>query len=426
MAGRDGKKQAGSAKAGRRLLVGMGASAGVFLAAGAMATGSTVTAAPAKADIDALIDPIIQPILTSLTDSIGAFDPTAALDLTSWTDSFLASLNSIDLAVPAASEPAAAVAAASPAADPSLTGTYDIPITVQEDTEPTVQAAIGSGPDQTLLVDTGSSGLVIPWQDLGSNDFTALENLYNLGSPANYGFSGYSGGVDYLYLTYNDATVDYGDGALTTTNTPIDVEILSWPTSFSAPANFQDFLTDNDSTGILGIGDSSTDPGPTESPLQADGYDGVTVNIPNVPTSLDEPDGDLIVDPSNPGTAIATLTGAPTPSTALTETVKDGGTTVGSGSVYDDFDSGGVYGTIPASIDSSTVAPGDTITVYDGSTPLYSYVVGTDTPDGTSQAPEVGSGIGTAQDNPIDSGIEAFLGHEVYIDYANDTLGYDS
>jgi hypothetical protein len=47
MAGRDGKKQARSANVGRRLLVGMGAGAGVFFAAAAMATGS---AAPAKAD----------------------------------------------------------------------------------------------------------------------------------------------------------------------------------------------------------------------------------------------------------------------------------------------------------------------------------------------------------------------------------------
>ena len=109
MAGRDGKKQAGSAKAGRRLLVGMGAGAGVFLAAAAMATSS---AAPAKADFDALLDPIIQPILNSLTDSLTAFDPAAALDLTSWSDSFLASLNSIDLALPSVAEPAAAVAAA--------------------------------------------------------------------------------------------------------------------------------------------------------------------------------------------------------------------------------------------------------------------------------------------------------------------------
>jgi hypothetical protein len=423
MAGRDGKTQARSVKAGRRLLVGMGAGAGVFLAAAAMATGSTITAAPAKADLDALIDPIIQPILTSLTDSLTAFDPAAALDLTSWSDSFLASLNSIDLALPAASEPASAVAAAAaPASDP-VSGTYDIPITVQEDTEPTVQATV-DGTTNTLLVDTGSSGLVLPWEDLGSNDFTALENLFNLGSPANYGFSGYSGGVEYFYLTYNDVPVDYLGGTGLDTSAPVDVEIFSYPTSFTSPLNFESFVADNDSTGILGIGDSTSDGGPTVSPLEAAGYNGVTVDIPNVPTSAPELDGNLIVSPTNPGTAIATLDGAPIGTSPLTETVKDGSTTVGSAPVYADIDSGGVYGTIPSSIDSSTVAPGDTITVSDGSTVLYSYTVGTDTPDGTSEAPGVGTGIGTST-SPIDSGIEAFLGHPIYIDYTNDTLAFD-
>jgi hypothetical protein len=424
MAGRDVKKQARGTNVGRRVLVGMGAGAGVFFAAAAMATGSTVTAAPAKADFDALIDPIIQPILTSLTDSLTAFDPSAAAELTSWSDSFLASLNSLDLALPAASDPSA-VAAAVPAADPT-TGTYDIPITVQEDTEPTVQAAIGSGPDQTLLVDTGSSGLVIPWEDLGSNDFQALENLFALGYPSSpyIGESGYSGGVDYVYLTYNDATVNYGDGVLTTTNTPIDVEIFSWPTSLSSPANFETFLADNDSTGILGIGDSASDGGPTTSPLEAVGFNGVTVDIPNVPTTLAEPDGDLIVGPSNPGTAFDTISGAPISNTALTETVKSGSTVIGSGPVYDDIDSGGVYGNIPSSI-ASTITPGETITVSDGNTVLYTYTVGTDTPDGTSTAPAVGSGIGTSS-SPIDSGIEAFFGHPVYIDYGNDTLSFDN
>ncbi len=127
MAGHDGKKQARSAKAGRRLLVGMGAGAGVFLAAAAMATGSTVTAAPAKADFEDLLDPIIQPLLTSLTDSIGGFDPAARHDLTSWTDSLLSSLNSIDLAVPSVAEPAAAVAAA---AEPAAVPSYVLPLTL--------------------------------------------------------------------------------------------------------------------------------------------------------------------------------------------------------------------------------------------------------------------------------------------------------
>jgi hypothetical protein len=407
MAGRDGMKQALSANVGRRLLVGMGAGAGVFFAAAAMATGS---AAPAKADFEDLLDPIVQPILTSLTDSIGAFDPAAALDLTSWTDSFLASLNSIDLAAPAAAESAAA-AAASPAASDPVGGTYDIPITIQENTEPTVQATI-DGTSNNLLVDTGSSGLVIPWESLGSNDFTALENLFALGSPASYGESGYSGGVEYFYLTYNDVPVDYG-GVLNTGDTPVDVEIFSYPTSFSSPWSFEQFDAENDSTGVLGIGDSSSDGGPTVSPLQADGYDGVTVDIPN---------SELIVDPNNPFSTIDTLNGAPI--TNLTESV-NGGTPV---AVSDDIDSGGVYGTIPSSlltsseIDNSTdpvsVAPGNTITVYDGSKELYSYVTGTDS-GGTATGPTPVSGT------DIDSGVIPFEQEPIYIDYANDTLSFD-
>src|ERR1700722_13258906 len=204
MAGRDRNKQARSANVGRRMLVGMGAGAGVFFEAAAMATGS---APPAKADFEDLLAPTIQPILTSLTDSIGAFDPAAAVDLTSWTDSFLASLNSIDLAAPAASEPAAAVAAAaSPAADPAAVSTVSIPITIAEDTEPTVGATVG-GASTTLLVDSGSSGLVVPLTDLdgGSTNFlTELDTLFSLGSPASFGEGGYSGGVDYIYLTYDN------------------------------------------------------------------------------------------------------------------------------------------------------------------------------------------------------------------------------
>ncbi|MFZ0716330.1 PecA family PE domain-processing aspartic protease [Mycobacterium sp.] len=405
MAGHDRKKQARSANVGRRLLVGMGAGASVFFAAAAMATGS---AAPAKADFEDLLDPIIQPLLTSLTDSIGAFDPAAAVDLTSWTDSFLASLNSIDSAVPAASESAAS-AAVPAASDP--TGTYDIPITMQEVTEPTVQATI-DGTSNTLLVDTGSSGLVIPWESLGSNPFTALENLFELGSPIHSGFSGYSGGVEYYYLTY-DTPVDYATttGTLDTGSTPVDVEIFSYPTSFSSPANFETFVADNQSTGILGIGDGV---GPNAmGPLQADGYEGVTVDIPK---------NELVVSPTNAGTPVATFSDASSgaPITALYESV-NGGTPI---AVSDDVDSGGVYGTIPSSLlgNATTVPSGTTISVYDNAagtgTPLYTYQVGTDS-IGNSTAPFVTSGTN------IDSGVEPFLLHPIYIDYATDSLIFD-
>ena len=105
MAGRDsadGNMHSRNAKVRRRRVVIMGGAVGAFLAAAAMATGSAVTAAPAKADFEDLLDPVIQPLLTSLTDAISGFDPAAATDLTSWTDSLLSSLNSIDLALPSA------------------------------------------------------------------------------------------------------------------------------------------------------------------------------------------------------------------------------------------------------------------------------------------------------------------------------------
>jgi hypothetical protein len=386
MTGRDGTK--GNNR--RRMSI-VGGAVGAFAAAAAMATGSAVTAAPAKADIDALLDPIIQPIVTSLSDAIVGFDPAAAADLTSWTDSLLASLNSLDAAVPASAEPASAVAASS---------SYDLPITMQEDTEPTVQASI-DGTSNTLLVDTGSSGLVIPWDALGSNDLSALYNLFALGLPSSFGESGYSGGVQYIYLTYDNIPVNYGDG-LETTGTPTDVEIFSWPSGSSGPDSFDAFLQDDDVTGILGIGDAAN-AGPGTSPFES--YGGVTVDIPQ---------GELVVG-ENAGTPIVTaFSGGPTPDDNLTETVTSGGTTVGTGSVSDDVDSGGVYGTIPSTIDNATVAQGDKITVsYDGTT-LYSYTVGTDT-DGTDEAPELFTGASGT--NSIDSGVEPYLEEPIYISY---------
>ncbi len=406
MARRDGTKgtrNSGNPKV-RRCGVVLGGAVGAFVAAAAMATGS---AAPAKADIDDFLDPIIQPILTQVTDSISGFDPTLATDLTTWTDTFLADLNSLDSATAAASTAATSAASTSDAAASTPTG-GDIPITIEEDTEPTVQATV-DGANTTLLVDTGSSGLVIP-----SDDLNFLQ-LLELGFPSSFGISGYSGGVEYVYLTYDNVAVDYGNGAVDTTNTPVDLEIFSWPTSATSPPNFDAFDLDNGVTGILGIGNSADDAGPTGSPLEAAGFNGVTVNINSAGTG-----GELIVSPSttNPGTAYATLDGAPTPTSNLTEVVTDGNTVVGTAQVSDDIDSGGVYGTIPSSIDPNTLAQGDVVTVKDGDTVLYSYIVGTDS-DNTDEAPLVTSGTS------IDSGIEPFLGHPIFIDYPDDTLSFD-
>jgi hypothetical protein len=399
MAGHDRKKHVRSANVGRRLLVGMGAGAGVLFAAAAMATGSTVTAAPAKADFEDLLDPIIQPILTSLTDSIGAFDPAAALDLTSWTDSFLASLNSIDLAVPSAAEPAAALAAA---AEPAASTSGTIPLTLLEGTEPAVNASIGGGDPVQLLVDTGSSGLVVPYTDLGDNIFTQLQELFSLGSPETFGISGYSGGVEYVYAVYNDVPVDYlnDTGTALATNGPVDVELFSWSNNLSDPfENFQSFLSGNQVDGILGVGAGTA--GPTTTPF-AD-YGSVLVDIPH---------HQLVIGEANPFPDAPSTAGAG---------VSDVYEQIGTGAkqeVTNIIDSGGVFGTISSTLESGSSVPSNTlITVYNtAGQELYSYTtipnfdVGTGT--GVSDSPTVVSGTN------IDSGVLPFLDRGVYLDYA--------
>jgi hypothetical protein len=420
MAGRDSAKYPRNANA-RRCGVVVGGALSAFVAAAAMATGS---AAPAKADFEDLLDPIIQPLLTSLTDSVAAFDPSAAVDLTSWTDSLLSSLGATDVAVPSAAEPAAAVAAAaSPASDITAPTPADIPITIAENTEPTVQGSIDGGADVPLLVDTGSSGLVIPYTDLGSSASDSFEKLLELGFPVGSGLSGFTGGnaPEYFYLTY-DTTVDYqtADGTLATENIPVEVEVFSVPTVDSDSSYFaelfdnsalQDFLGSNDVSGILGVGDGASG-GAGESPIEAAGYTGVTIDLPAK---------ELIVGNSNPFTPIDTLANSgATPTSDLTETVKDGNTLVGTHSVSDDIDSGGVYGTILESIAPNGVPDGDTITVSDGNTVLYSYTVEN---DGGNQLPNETPTV--VSGSSIDSGYAAFENNPVYLDYAAHTLSFD-
>lgn len=396
MAGRASAKNSRNAKA-RRCGVVMGGAVSAFVAAAAMATGS---AAPAKADFEDLLDPIIQPLLTSFTDSLSAIDPAAAVDITSWTDSLLASLNSFDLALPSTAESAAAAAsAAEPAAS---TPPYDLPITVMDNpaTEPAVYATVDGGSNVPVLVDTGSSGLVVDWQDLGSG--SEFQDLLNLGFPVSFGESGYSGGVDYIYLTY-DLPVTYADGL--TTDGPVEVEVYSWdPSDFSSLFTndaFQSFLSDNGVKGILGIGNDVSG-GAGASPFEGDGS--AFVNLA---------DRELVIGGTNPYTALDTTSGSGSTFSGLTETVTSGGTLVGTSPVSDDLDTGGVFGTVPSAITTTGLAQGDLVTVSDGTKELYSYYVG------AGESPTVTSGTS------IDSGYEALVDHPLYIDYANDTTSID-
>lgn len=396
MAGRKSKKKQVTAGIGA-----LGVGAGLFLAAAAAATGS---AAPARADFDDLIDPIITPLLTSFTDSVAVIDPAAALDVTSWADNLLSGMNAaFDTLAPSTDS---ALAAASVSAEPAATaatGSYDLPITVYEGTEPTVQASVDGASSVPVLVDTGSSGLVIPWQDLGSG--SELQELLSLGTPSSFGESGYSGGVEYLYLTYNNVSVDYGDGL--TTDGPVEVEVYSY-----APGNFlslfsndafQNFLDGNDSAGgILGIGDNVSG-GAGASPF--DSYGNALVELNN------SAGGNLIVGGgTNPYPIVETISNNGSTATGLTETVNG----VSVSGISDDLDTGGVQGTIPSTI--TGVAAGDTVTVTNPTTgaTLYSYTIPT-----SDAVPVATSGTS------IDSGYYALVDHPLYIDYANDKTYLD-
>ena len=85
---------------------------------------------------------------------------------------------------------------------------------------PTSYISVNNGPYVPVLVDTGSTGLVIPWWQIG---------LQNLGIPTGYGISAYSGGLIYFYLTFH-VPINFGNGVVTAP-TYVDVPIISVPTT---------------------------------------------------------------------------------------------------------------------------------------------------------------------------------------------------
>ena len=274
------------------------------------------------------------------------------------------------------------------------------PLTVRGGTEPVVDASIGSGGAQPLLVDTGSTGLIIPFTNVGG-----LVGLLQLGIPTGGGVGGFSGGLDYLYLNYN-APVNFG-GGLVTAPTPIQVELLAFPTSLASLQNngltFQSFFASDGATGVLGVGPNAGGPGtvvPT-SALPAPFNQGLLI---------DQPAG-ILQFSGQPATVgghapIATLTGSP----ITNLTVQVGGTTFTN--VPSIVDSGGVDGTFPTSLNAT---PGELIEVFapGGSTPLYSY-----TYQGTYSPEPITSGL-------MNTGNLIFAQNPVYINYgANTTTIY--
>jgi hypothetical protein len=256
-----------------------------------------------------------------------------------------------------------------------------------------------------VIADTGSQGLVVPWYDI------SLQNLLSLGSPITSGTVGYGGSpaepnIDVFYLQY-DETVNFGSG-IETSPTPVDLELFAYPASNSnlfdlSDYSLQGYFGNADADGVLGIGaENGLNPGP-DSPITAlpgDLSEGVLVN---------ETGGYLEFGP-NALPTYASVAGSPI--TQLEVSVGNGGAVP----VDATIDSGGTYGTMPASILNDAQLGedlyGEQISVYTSNGQfLYSFV------------PTEGNGPVVNGDTVMNTGYEAFDAYPVYISYSPDGLG---
>ncbi|OBI55559.1 hypothetical protein A5705_23710 [Mycobacterium sp. E787] len=279
-------------------------------------------------------------------------------------------------------------------------GTATAPLTMVGGTEPIVNASVGPGSAIPLLVDTGSTGLVVPFTRAGG-----LLGMLEMGIPRGGGIGGYSGGLDYLYLTYN-APVNFG-GGLVTGSTPVNVELFAWPVSIqSAMTNgltFQSFFASDGAAGVLGVGPNAGGPGPS-IPLQAlpgTFNQGLLINQVDPAHAYLQFGGTSTI--ANP--VLTTLTGSPIPAGGLDVKVGNGPLQTGIGSIVD---SGGVDGTLPSILGAS---PGDLIQVYDtsGTHLLYQFTYNGTGADGYFPTP-ISSGL-------MNTGNLIFEQHPIYIDY---------
>ncbi len=245
---------------------------------------------------------------------------------------------------------------------------------------PNVDISVNGGPSVPVVVDTGSTGLVIPLREIG---------LHNLGLPTGIGTGAYGGGLTYYYLTF-DTTVNFGNGIVS--STPVDVVFFSFPYSLRL------FAGADGAAGIMGIGVNAGGPGPA-SPVT-----GLPGNL-SQGVLLNEPQGYLQFGP-NPLPAVTSTPGAP---------VSDLFVQVNGGQLHSVpgtfIDSGGVYGSIPANLVGGgySVPTGTEITVYNGDgQELYSY-----TTTATNQP-----SVTFFSTDPMNTGFEPYSQGPVYVDYS--------
>ncbi|SEB26437.1 MULTISPECIES: PecA family PE domain-processing aspartic protease [unclassified Mycobacterium] len=280
-----------------------------------------------------------------------------------------------------------------------------VPLSMYAGVEPIVTISVNGGPKIKVLVDTGSSGLVVNAKNVGQ---TGLGNSVGTGTGA------YSGGLTYTYNTYN-TTVDFGSGLVTT---PVPVDVITDPAQQTAFANF---LKYNGVVGVLGVGANAVGPGPGL----------VTTGLPSALKNgiyIDEATKTLTFGP-NPLPARVTTSGSPNVIGSIT--INGVNTPINLL-----IDSGGVYGTIPSTLVNSSqmtavngtdgtvsyylLNAGTPISVYDADgNLLYSYTT-TSTYRPTVTTDDYNAELSN-------TGAMPFLHNRIYIDYstANGSTVFD-
>ncbi|WP_241523328.1 PecA family PE domain-processing aspartic protease [Mycobacterium sp. IEC1808] len=268
-------------------------------------------------------------------------------------------------------------------------GLATVPISVQNN-DIIANLSVGGGPTASVIVDTGSKGLILPPQDV---------NTATLGAPTGSGSVVYGEPGNTLTVNYNTytTTVNFGNGIVTQ---PTTVAVVT-----SATQTIAFFFTNPVPTSqvpaILGVGVNSGGPVGTSPVTALPGSFGQGLLI-------DEPKG-VMQFGANPLPAIASVTGAP--STTLDIRINNGALQQTSGAF---IDSGGLYGYVPDNLgppNSGGYLPaGTSISVYtpDGTKLLYTTTVG------AQQTPVVSSLLG----GTFNTGIAPFLQDPIYLSYS--------
>ena len=227
--------------------------------------------------------------------------------------------------------------------------------------EPVVYVSVNGGPLAPVLVDTGSTGLV-------------MEDQYvpNPGSSVATGSVTYSGPGSSVTVNYtaSDETVGFltgANGSVIAVTAPTAVDVLTG----SNATNFANFWAGSGVVGVLGIGPN-------------DGFPGTSTVITALPGTLDQgvlfnqPQNQVVFGP-NPLPGTVSITGSPTVSNVDVQVTPPGHTTTSMVVPSVIIDSGDNFGSIPASLlgtgqTSGTVPVGTVISVQTSTGQLlYTY-----------------------------------------------------